>query len=366
MNIGIIPAGEVYLNDKLFDKYDEVLSRDNCNDYLILFKQNMEDYGHEVHTYDLFNEDEIDILIIYRIDFMLSHLLKVLKLNSLCRLFYLMTEPSVVCPMHKYELLSEIPFEYIFTWNDSEIKKSDKIIKLNYVNPRIDVKGIPSVQFSDKKLIASISGNKISRFKNELYSERIKVGKYFSKTSEGFSLYGRGWELCQEDWIKYVWKGSVDSKKDTLKGYKFVLAFENSYGYHGYITEKIFDVFASGAVPVYYGAPNISDYIPKGCFVDYSEFESVKDLYIYLSEMSYEDYNQHLECIKEFVISDTYGMFCSEKFSEVISYHLTQGASPLISNYWSIRLRLFKGLVTKLSNSFYLKRYFFDVLNLLK
>ena len=40
----------------------------------------------------------------------------------------------------------------------------------------------------------------------------------------------------------------------------------------GYITEKIFDSFAAWCVPVYWGASNVTDYIPEGCFIDRRKF----------------------------------------------------------------------------------------------
>ena len=53
----------------------------------------------------------------------------------------------------------------------------------------------------------------------------------------------------------------ADTKIDTLRRYKFCVAVENSEMPH-YVTEKIFDSFVAGCVPVYFGAPNIYDYIP--------------------------------------------------------------------------------------------------------
>jgi len=50
--------------------------------------------------------------------------------------------------------------------------------------------------------------------------------------------------------------------------YKFIICFENSRT-PGYVTEKIFNVFLSGSVAVYDGAPNITDYIVPGSFIQY-------------------------------------------------------------------------------------------------
>jgi hypothetical protein len=50
--------------------------------------------------------------------------------------------------------------------------------------------------------------------------------------------------------------------------YKFIICFENSKT-PGYVTEKIFNVFLSGSIPIYDGAPNINDYIQPGTFIQY-------------------------------------------------------------------------------------------------
>ena len=50
--------------------------------------------------------------------------------------------------------------------------------------------------------------------------------------------------------------------------YKFIICFENSKT-DGYVTEKIFNVFLSGSIPIYDGAPNVTDYIISGSFIQY-------------------------------------------------------------------------------------------------
>ncbi|KAJ8500677.1 hypothetical protein OPV22_011229 [Ensete ventricosum] len=55
--------------------------------------------------------------------------------------------------------------------------------------------------------------------------------------------------------------GNVD-KVETLKRYKFSLAFENS-NEEDYVTEKFFQSLVAGTVPVVIGAPNIQDFAPS-------------------------------------------------------------------------------------------------------
>ena len=50
--------------------------------------------------------------------------------------------------------------------------------------------------------------------------------------------------------------------------YKFIICFEKSTT-PGYVTEEIFNIFLSGSIPVYHGAPNITDYIHTNAFIQY-------------------------------------------------------------------------------------------------
>jgi len=45
----------------------------------------------------------------------------------------------------------------------------------------------------------------------------------------------------------------VDSKIEKMKEYNYAVAFENSY-HPGYVTEKVFDAYVSGAIPLYTGS----------------------------------------------------------------------------------------------------------------
>ena len=51
------------------------------------------------------------------------------------------------------------------------------------------------------------------------------------------------------------------SKIDALRPYKFCVAMENSEDDH-YVSEKVYDALVAGCVPIYFGAPNILDYVP--------------------------------------------------------------------------------------------------------
>ena len=44
------------------------------------------------------------------------------------------------------------------------------------------------------------------------------------------------------------------------------------------MTEKLFDCFFSGTVPVYWGAPDVFDWVPADCFIDMRQFTDFAQL----------------------------------------------------------------------------------------
>ena len=62
---------------------------------------------------------------------------------------------------------------------------------------------------------------------------------------------------------------------ELYRSFKFVVAFENSR-VSGYITEKLLTAFLAGAVPIYYGAPDVAQYFNPAAFIDCGGFNSVE------------------------------------------------------------------------------------------
>jgi hypothetical protein len=71
----------------------------------------------------------------------------------------------------------------------------------------------------------------------------------------------------------------------TLSRYKFTLAFENSIAID-YVTEKFFEPLIAGSVPIYLGAPNISEFAPaERCFINVADFDGPSSLASYLNSL---------------------------------------------------------------------------------
>ncbi len=224
-----------------------------------------------------------------------------------CILFNL--EPPVILP-ESYELERTRAFGKVFVMFD-DLVDNVHYFKFYAPQPRLQmVDDIPD--FSRKKFLTMICGNKDSSHPQSLYAERRKAISYFSRACpQSFDLYGGYWPEQR------VWKGTIPAKWDTLKQYKFCLCYENMGNQKGYITEKLFDCFVGGCVPIYLGASNVTDVIPKACFIDRRMFASDGHLYEMLRSMDKETYDHYLEAIRIFLSSPQAKLFSIEHFVEL-------------------------------------------------
>ncbi|KAI5063022.1 hypothetical protein GOP47_0021569 [Adiantum capillus-veneris] len=70
-----------------------------------------------------------------------------------------------------------------------------------------------------------------------------------------------------------------------MSHYKFVLAIENTRT-ESYVTEKLFYALDAGAIPIYFGAPNVGDLVPPNSIIDGSKFKSLESLAAYIKKVA--------------------------------------------------------------------------------
>lgn len=227
---------------------------------------------------------------------------------------YIALEPPAVDFAHERKslLLLKKYFDYILTWND-ELTDGKVFLKFNYPIDFFHYEN--SIPFDNKQFLTNVSGKKKSNHKDELYSKRLEIINYFEKNhQEDFEFWGTGWE--DKKYKNY--KGTAISKIEIYKNYKYAICFENQKGLKGYITEKIWDCFICKIVPVYLGAENIDQYIPKGCYIDYRNYESVESLIAFLKNISGEEYSSYINNIENLLKSDKINAFKPESFAGAI------------------------------------------------
>ena len=89
------------------------------------------------------------------------------------------------------------------------------------------------------------------------------------------------------------------NKLDIMSKYKFCIAMENSNEID-YVSEKLWQALQAGCLPVYYGAPNIAEFLPvpvKNIIINYADFGSPKALSDELVRINKDDklYEEFME-----------------------------------------------------------------------
>ena len=323
-------VNKAYLGNKFFD-----VSYMNNIDFCYKVKRHLESNGYVVGTQDIVNENEANIIVTidYRKDF---------KKNKGINVLIALESIAVLPQTFNNKYLQN--FDLIFTWN-TDIIDNLKIFPLNFT---FNLDPLEYINFKNKtRLLCNVSSNKLSNHKDELYSERVKAIEFFNSTyPDKFDLFGYGWDKAYKypffyeffrflnqnkvfrgvskvltnirlfDNLIYtnysVYKGPVASKVQVLKNYKFSICFENIKNVDGFITEKIFDCFICGVIPIYLGPNNIDKIIPKNTFIDMRYFSSFSQLFDYLSEMKEGEYNVYINNIKLYLESEKIKYFDSK------------------------------------------------------
>ena len=150
-------------------------------------------------------------------------------------------------------------FDTIFTHNQALLNISPKF---KWVPAQGTWIKEPKV-YDKSKMISMIASNKNMC---EGHRDRLEWVERL-KDVDGIDFFGRGFDT------------EIDTKEEGLCDYMFSVAIENA-SYETYFTEKLLDCFATGTIPVYYGAPNIGDYFNKDGIIDLTdEFDVSEELY---------------------------------------------------------------------------------------
>lgn len=150
----------------------------------------------------------------------------------------------------------------------------------------------------------------------DLYTLRLSAIEKFASEPQ-FHLFGKGWTEALKNWpqIRRIpfcnVPVSCDDKMEILSHFRFALCFENCV-YPGYVTEKILDAFFAGAVPIYMGAPDITDYVPANCFIDYRRYASLGELWNELERMNERKWHDYRNAISSFLASPAFTPFKQE------------------------------------------------------
>lgn len=230
-------------------------------------------------------------------------------------------------------------FRRVFTFNRNLLQLPN--VTQIFLPNRIRVESYP--QFHDRHLFAClINSNKTFPFSlnSDLYLERVKTIRWYEENHPlEFHLYGMGWDKPLRAYTfknKIVrrfqrlgaqlfgykpfpsFRGKVENKHTILSKARFAYCYENVSDLPDYITEKIFDCFFSGCVPVYWGSETIKDHIPANCFINRNDFKDTSQVHQFLKGVDAETYHEYQTNIKHYLLSPEAKKFDINYFSETI------------------------------------------------
>ena len=346
LNVYLDPSSYRYLSNNLFDENNKYLG----DDFFAAFRY-LKTYCWEkdinLNTVDFWSDEKscksdvyltIDHKGLFRRlywHFIKNKKYPTVSLEKFSRKILFQFEPPLIMP-DVYSKINRVLEKYDkayfydsanFTHKSKNLKCGDLLMYQSY-----DKEFEEYWKNSDRKFLAIISSNKSPRpikkvlaqiccgfnpiylgYK-ELLSKRIEIIDFFGKNDE-IDVYGNGWEKLPL--VKKYYKGSVEDRLKKLSEYKFAITFENS-AVPGFITERIFDAFYAGTIPIYLGAPNIEKYIPKNCFVDMRDFKNCEELRSFLKSLSDSDIEIYRKNIQNFFKSGKFRPFSKECLAEKI------------------------------------------------
>jgi hypothetical protein len=347
----IDPPSHHFLQDRLFDLSAAAHTGDNVNTPFVLVRDHFTRLGIPVHTADLMPAEPDDVRKIYVSVGRVADYARLAQRSDVTLSAFFAFE----CPIVEPSLYAALPavqryVRRIMCFSDaaSLAPFTGKSIRVErFVWPQ-SLDGVNDSAWSrtDRGFLTMINANKLPRlYRAELYTARLKAVEYFHRFGE-IDLYGKAWDRAPmrvgKSWVPWtfrfmydaLWeakqrrwpdpvyaavaaasKGTVASKAETLGRYTFAICFENMI-LPGWITEKIFDCLAAGCVPVYWGAPEVTDRIPVESFVDMRQFEGFADLRRFLHDLKPAQIARYRDAGRAFLESPAYDPFRPQGFLE--------------------------------------------------
>lgn len=241
-------------------------------------------------------------------------------------------------------------FKKVFSWNPDIASLPNGVLIM--VPNQIIIKSTPS--FKERPLlVALINANKRfpRQLAGDLYEERLDLIRWYETHSpKNFGLFGRGWDkpspafTFAEKLSRRVnrlrtqiyghrpfpsYRGAIDTKFEAYGYAKFGICYENTKDLPNYITEKIIDCMMEGCIPVYWGANNVLNFIPKGCFIDRRDFATMADLHHFLVSMDAASYGQYQANIVRFLTGSQAEPFRAESFVSRVLATITKDLENL-------------------------------------
>ena len=228
-----------------------------------------------------------------------------------------------------------------FAW-DGALRDDPRMVPLLYPN-RFETEGWngPEKRPLFCVLVASNKALTVVDARDQ-YQARVRILDWYERHAPAdFHLFGRGWDRpaalpgrlgrvrnqLRKILARFLpakspyatWRGPVDDKIELLTRARFCLAHENCRDLAGYVTEKLFDCFRAGCVPVYVGPKEIANLVPVSCFIDGRAYETPASLDAHLRTIDDAAYRGYQERIRAFLLSAKAKPFSQGHFADILA-----------------------------------------------
>ena len=333
IRIGHIPAVKEWYKNQIFSE-----NKENRNAAFIRLKNDLT----AEYFYETVDDCSIfyDYIILHRLDVHLDKLINLIKINPMLKVIYFITEEPSIVPFHTKYYLSRMNF-YAVLGCCTPFKN---LYFYTYPNPVL--KYTCNSSFNQRKLCCAIATKKRNWFSNSsLYQFR---NRFLSRlANNGIDLFGKNWGRKDKS------LGPIDDKFKVLGNYRFTIIIENSIT-DNFVTEKIFDAFSTGTVPVYYGAKNIRNIIPKSTFISLEGLDPL-NLMNHLSSISEKKWIAYQKAIQIYLSSPNYLEHTEIQFSSLIQKILNRTDSLIPMNIRQVKIILLESLLK--NPNLFLKKY---------
>ena len=298
---------EKKLNKKenhVFDQWEMTLL-DNLTDYFNL----KNGYTEDIPVFDDKNRKNvalINICLPHELPFKLIN-----ERNDIYKIIYTKESPNIR-HTQQWEANFLNLFDHILTyWNPLLSSNNSKVSYCPFIH-RLDLDNeihnnllLNNTSFEKNIIMVlecrELSGNyKISNINLCCLDPMRKI---FASHLKNLTVVGPGWKdfLGENSNVKIIdnKKGRWDDKTviEHLENYTFNLVLENCNA-DGYVSEKIFDSFMAGCIPIYYG--NINKdllHIPEDMYINLKNFDNVDELNKFLDDLSENDIRKYKNAI---------------------------------------------------------------------
>jgi hypothetical protein len=326
VRVFVDPFSYHFLGNALFDTQSK-WNRDGSLRPWILLRQRLKEHGMRLDTADYLEEKsssaELHVYTSFGIHDRFPKLER--RENVLFNAFY-MFETIMYAP-DMYAMAPQLAerFRTLYSWTDAQTlaRFSSRMFRFRSFrmpSPFSDV--IDSYwNREDRSGVILVNTNRRGiSVEGDLFEARMKATVHFAASGK-FDLWGRGWDNTSglspdaAAAVRKSWRGPLADKYEAYSRAQFVVCFENQI-LPGWITEKIFDCFRGGAIPLYLGAPDVNDWVPSDCFVDVRKFASFEELSEFMGALTSEEITRYRVAARDFFKSDAFRPFSAEMFAE--------------------------------------------------